>query len=573
MARRVDRLAENLPSWRARAGASTVEGLLFARLAFLQGATAEDLAQCTCDDHVTALLARLGARFHADLGAGSAGTRTLMGVVEEMRALEDVTADSVARVHQRDLERLNRRRAQGSVYTPQPLIDVLLDAACVDGESVLDPACGTGAFLVRLVARASRPLDALERLSAWDTDERAVHWARLLTLMTLASRLKDGRHAALPDISGHIRVADTLLDCAEETFGLVLGNPPYVDSETMTQADPSNRAEIAMRYSVARGNWDLFCVFIERAVQLCRPGGRVALVVPNTLLSAGYARSVRKLLAAKTQVKMVWDCSRSGLFDASVYPVAFVATCGAVHGPTVVRAFPDGPVTTETWPTDGSAWACGAGALVRDWSRFPTLAQVADVRGAATVAEAYLLKPLLQEMDHSEHLKFVNSGTIAQGQLLWGNRRCRYLGRSLLRPVVSPDALRTLFPRRWEQARQPKIMVSGMSRALTCALDPDGAFLAGKSTSVVTSTTVDLRVLLAVLHSRPVQAWVQESLQGNRMRGGYVRMGPPQLRAVPVALPPGNGLATLTDLLHNGKAAQAQALIEEAYGWQDQPAS
>ena len=74
--------------------------------------------------------------------------------------------------------------------------------------------------------------------------------------------------------------------------------------------------------------------------------------------------------------------------------------------------------------------------------QFPTLSSVADVLGAATVSEAYDLKPLIKEHHTNDGIAFnvINSGTIDRYSSLWGKKRLRYLGDSYLCPIVPSDS-------------------------------------------------------------------------------------------------------------------------------------
>ncbi|HEY8375006.1 MAG TPA: hypothetical protein VIK91_00900, partial [Nannocystis sp.] len=93
-----------------------------------------------------------------------------------------------------------------------------------------------------------------------------------------------------------------------------------------------------------------------------------------------------------------------------------------------------------------------------------------------------------------------------------------------------------LPPRRLQQARTPKVIVAGMTRALEAILDLRGEILAAKSTTICW-WPADLRLLLALLHSRAVDDYYQQVHGGDRLSRGYLRIGPRQLRQLPVPDP------------------------------------
>jgi len=50
------------------------------------------------------------------------------------------------------------------------------------------------------------------------------------------------------------------------------------------------------------------------------------------------------------------------------------------------------------------------------------------------------------------------------------------------------------------------------------------------------TSSIDLKYLLAVLNSKLINHWYAETYGGDRLQGGYLRIGPPQLRTVPIRL-------------------------------------
>ncbi|HZA99103.1 MAG TPA: N-6 DNA methylase, partial [Gemmatimonadales bacterium] len=117
---------------------------------------------------------------------------------------------------------------------------------------------------------------------------------------------------------------------AQGGFDLVIGNPPWLRSELIP---PTLRLRLSGRYRWWRtgggsyGNSpDLAVAFIERALELARPGGVVALLVPAKIATAGYGARARHALATSTTLHVVADLtgSPSATFDATVYPLALI---------------------------------------------------------------------------------------------------------------------------------------------------------------------------------------------------------------------------------------------------------
>jgi hypothetical protein len=72
-----------------------------------------------------------------------------------------------------------------------------------------------------------------------------------------------------------------------------------------------------------------------------------------------------------------------------------------------------------------------------------------------------------------------------------------------------------------------------MTRRLECIADETGGLLAGKSTSQV-FPSFNLRYLLGLMNSSLIDFYFRTIYGGNALQGGYLRIGPPQLKEIPV---------------------------------------
>lgn len=189
---------------------------------------------------------------------------------------------------------------------------------------------------------------------------------------------------------------------------------------------------------------------------MCKKDGLHSFIVPNKLTSAEYAAGIRTVIAANRLVSLR-DYSKVRVFPVAVYPVVYVISksqrantssityerMGLKDGiGQAIEARRNLPLSRSIG-SGKAPWAisedAGALALVSKLSKaFPRLATVATVCGAATVAEAYSLQPLIVNSPHpaKEDIRLVNSGTIDRYANLWGVENCHYLGMRLLCPVV-----------------------------------------------------------------------------------------------------------------------------------------
>ena len=235
-------------------------------------------------------------------------------------------------------------------------------------------------------------------------------------------------------------------------FDVVIANPPYVDSERMATEQPELRATYSEHFSTAKGNWDLFIIFIEQGIRQLNSGGVISYIVPNKLLGAPYAEALRKLLQQRAVLE-IRDYSSVKVFkEAAVYPVVFRAAMDAAARPEptmTVMSDLEQPMQSRTVPVDvfyaDTSWDRYFGtevvfAVVMKIAGHAALVdQCKEVGAAATVSEAYELKKVVLESGAASgkrFKKFVNTGTIDRYAFLWGEQRTRYIKGSDETPVV-----------------------------------------------------------------------------------------------------------------------------------------
>ena len=128
---------------------------------------------------------------------------------------------------------------------------------------------------------------------------------------------------------------------AQGGFGLVVGNPPWV---RLHNIPPAARDALRSRYRVfsdaawepapngARGRGfaaqvDLAALFVERSIALASEGGAIALLLPAKLWRSLSGGGVRRLLAARTELRRIEDWTDAPCaFDAAVYPSVLIAS-------------------------------------------------------------------------------------------------------------------------------------------------------------------------------------------------------------------------------------------------------
>lgn len=243
--------------------------------------------------------------------------------------------------------------AKGQYFTPRHVVELCVQMLRPGkDEKVLDPACGSGGFLLHTVeyqkSRAGKVSSTfLEKycsryLWGFDIDARAVHVAK--ALMVLAG---DGSSNILrlnsllkPDMGGLFPIAGsdgngsalTIEDVCRSRlrrhkgFDLILTNPPF--------AGEIREQSVLDGYQLTLGKQraERDIIFLERCVELLRPGGRMAIVLPHNKFAVQSLEYVRDWLLKNVRVLGVVGLGRN-TFLPHTHQKASVLFCQKRLGP------------------------------------------------------------------------------------------------------------------------------------------------------------------------------------------------------------------------------------------------
>ena len=342
---------------------------------------------------------------------------------------------------------------------------------------------------------------------------------------------------------------------SEGGFDIVIGNPPYLDSEFLKKHAPRERTAIGHLYDSARGNWDLFIPFTELAIRITKKSGMQSFVTPNKILGADYAKALQQVFFSYS-IQEVHDFSPLGntLFEgASVSVVAIIIMknkaqiehCTSffqyqtIHEEPVIilssqeqlQRLPSGYISfpiTSTKPQ------------LLEWLEQPyTIADFATVSDGLTTGEAYIIRNMIEsgkdtDFDDDSKVKLINTGTIDPYKNLWGGRAIRYLGFQGEYPIIDASLLKEKLPKRYMQSQCEKIVVAGMASRIEAVVVPPG-FLCGKSAvQIIPNLGVCPYALAAFLNGCDVTVLYKGLFSMRGMGGNSMNIGPRQIEKMPV---------------------------------------
>ncbi|EQD54135.1 type II restriction enzyme, methylase subunit, partial [mine drainage metagenome] len=103
-------------------------------------------------------------------------------------------------------------------------------------------------------------------------------------------------------------------------FDVVVGNPPWVQSKFLPERF---KEYYSSRYSNASKQYDLFTLFMERGVQLLKPGGILGFIVPDRFLANSDYRVFRQWLLETTRILRITPTGE-GVFEGVEMPSAIL---------------------------------------------------------------------------------------------------------------------------------------------------------------------------------------------------------------------------------------------------------
>lgn len=176
----------------------------------------------------------------------------------------------------------------GQYFTPRPLISAIVDVVAPRiGETVADPCCGTGGFLLAAYEHMRTQSRDVEKQKFLKNDALygADNTALVVTLASMNLYLHDIGISKSP-----IAYRDSLIDTTDELFDVVVTNPPFGTRPQGSVEVSANRPEF-IKTSDNQVN------FLQHIMSIIRTGGRVGVVLPDSVLTDGNAtKQVREKL-------------------------------------------------------------------------------------------------------------------------------------------------------------------------------------------------------------------------------------------------------------------------------------
>lgn len=186
--------------------------------------------------------------------------------------IEEYTKESIDYLKNTDIK---KRKKLGQYFTPKSIRELLLSKLPKkDNADILDPACGSGEFLLSCKKYFKNPI-----LYGFDIDKK---------LINIASKLVK---------NASIKNFDFLnIDINKKKYDYIIGNPPYFKLKL--------NEEIKKKYfDIIKGRVNIFSLFIKTGLDLLKDGGYLAYVVPPSMNNGAYFSKLREYIIKNSSLE------------------------------------------------------------------------------------------------------------------------------------------------------------------------------------------------------------------------------------------------------------------------------
>jgi len=225
---------------------------------------------------------------------------------------------------------------QGQFFTPRNVIKVMVEIVNPQpGELIIDPACGSGGFLVESLKHMWKTLENQAKELNWTelalNEEKvatAIHNIRGIEKDNFLSKVAKAYMAIIGDGKGGIFCEDSLEQPSEwkdktkqsislKKFDVLLTNPPFGKDIKVVGEDKLKQYDLAYNWKKESEKFEKTnklkteeapqIIFIERSLQLLRDGGRMGIVLPETFLHAPNSKYVLNYILKNNNITWVID--------------------------------------------------------------------------------------------------------------------------------------------------------------------------------------------------------------------------------------------------------------------------
>ena len=309
-------------------------------------------------------------------------------------------------------------------------------------------------------------------------------------------------------------------------FDLIIGNPPYIDSEYMVKYMQEDREIIKSQFKITKGNWDIYIPFFEQGLKIGTQKSLLTFITPDKWIVKPFGLELRKMLSNYIDI-----IARKG----DVFYSARVDSIITIIDKNTNKENIDFYLNNEKINSINREFVKNSKDFLLDYfynnSKIINsirkdkilLGSFTTCINACATADAYKLKPFIKELKNptKNTLYIINTGTIGKYVSKFGIKPMKYIKDIYNKPICTKQDFKSNFGAKYNEiALSKKIIIKGLTLLDAC-IDLNGNIIPAKSTIVILDKDNEkLKFLSAIINSKVAFFYIKEIYSSNSYCGG-----------------------------------------------------
>ena len=327
-----------------------------------------------------------------------------------------------------------------------------------------------------------------------------------------------------------------------EKFDVVIGNPPYVSAVTMSR-NKQTKDYFKSNYPLATGAYDLYILFLLKAIELTNKSGIYSWIIPNKFLIADYAKKTKTYLIENHGLIKSINVSNFGVFKGtSVYPIILFGNKIDKNNfnEFLLEKYTDLELRKFIEPKELKSFDS-----LKDFS--------IQINAGATGFQAQQLKGIISNTKTKSSIPFAVSGAV--DRYYWSNNSIRYMGERYETAFINND-LNVVADSKWNFWNTPKIVIAGMTKVIEAVYVEEPLGLGVGIYGIFDFGKFNPHALTAILNSKFISFYFINKFKDKHLAGGYLAINKSTIEELPIVdikMDVQNKLTNLSIKIHNEK--------------------